>query len=277
MNAAEVLAAIDWPSVPTARRIRHHVNRWSRWTGDPDLVKISTGTFDKFRQECVKSGLSPWTIESTIWEVCHLAHLAGYQVDPGRRLRRPAPHPRVPCLESIGLIYAAAGTATWPRRCWVSPEAWWRCLLVVDLWTGWRRSDLAGLIWWDVEADRLAITACKTGSRHEVPMTETVRRHLDRLGDQGHPERVFDLPRSSSYRACHDQLARLCRAADVRCVTFQEVRRLAVSNWTSVNAEAGRIIHGCGLGVMRHYLDPLAILRQVAPLVRLPAEFLTEV
>lgn len=276
MNCQDVLSARSWPTAATARRIRHHVSRWARWTGDPPLSAITVEVFDRFRRDCLAAGLSPWTVESTIWEVVHLAKLIGYTIDTGQRLRRPPPQPRVPSLGVIGRLYLAAESATWPRRSWASPGAWWRCLLVVALWTGWRRSDLARLTWADVEDDRLVIRAQKTGIVHQIPMSRTVRRHLDITRRDVHRATVFDLPASTSYRACHDQLARLAKAAGCPVVTLQQLRQAAITNWSATNAEAGRIVHGCGLGVMRHYLDAFAVLEAAAPLVRLPDVFLTD-
>jgi integrase len=272
MNCAATLAGLENLSATQARRIRHHCNRWSRWTGDPPFSSVTSSVFDAFRRDCLEAGLSPWTIESTVWEVCHLAQLAGYALDPGRKLRRPPPQPRVPSLGTIGRLYLVADQATWPKRSWATCGDWWRCLLVVAVWTGWRRSDLARLAWADVEDDRLVIRAKKTGITHQIPMTPTVRRHLDLLA--GHSGPVFAMTRS--HKQLDDQFTRLASAAGVPPVTLQQIRRLAITNWSSVNAEAGRIVHGCGLGILRHYLDPLAVLQAAAPLVRLPEVFLSD-
>jgi integrase len=272
MNCAVFLAGLEHLSETQARRMRHHVNRWSKWTGDPPFSGISSSVFDTFRRDCLAAGLSPWTIESTVWEVCHLAKLAGYQLDAGRKLRRPPPQPRVPSLGVVGRLYLVADQSTWPKRSWATCGDWWRCLLVVATWTGWRRSDLARLTWADVEDDRLTVRAKKTGITHQIPMTPTVRRHLDLLA--GHSGPVFAM--THSHKQLDDQFTRLATAAGVPPVTLQQLRRLAITNWSSVNAEAGRIVHGCGIGVMRHYLDPLAVLAAAAPLVRLPEVFLSE-
>ena len=118
--------------------------------------------------------------------------------------------------------------------------------------------------------------ASKTGWVHRIPLTRTVRRHLDLLGPGDRADTIFAFPRSTNFRACYDQLTKLCLTARVPVVTLKQLRCLSITLWSSTNAEAGKIIHGCGLGVMRHYLDPLAVLEAAAPLVRLPDVFLTD-
>jgi hypothetical protein len=64
----------------------------------------------------------------------------------------------------------------------------------------------------------------------------------------------------------YDQLARLARP----CLTLQQLRRASITLWMQAHPEAGRIVHGCGLGVLRHYLDPWTILVSAAPRFTLP-------
>lgn len=275
MRFSAAVAGLDVPP-PTARRLRHSANCWSRHTPDRDLSLLTIADFDTFRRSCRRRGLSPVTIESIISDVIYVARRHEIILAPGRRLRRPTPVPHVPSLGTIGRLYLQANRATWPRRSWVSPADWWRCLLVVLTWTGFRRGDLARLCWNDVQADRIVLVAGKSSRRHEIPLNATAGRHLQLLNGRGHPERIFDLPQSTSYRACYDQLARLSVSAGCQVITLQQIRCAAITNWSSVNAEAGRIIHGCGLGVMGHYLDPFAVLQAVAPAVTLPDVFLSD-
>jgi len=269
MRFAELLEGVDAPP-PTARRLLHDRRRWVACSGDPPLRLITAETFDRFRRAALAAGYSRRTIESTVSDVIYVARRHGIQLQPGRRLRIPSPQPSVPSLGSIARVYLAAGSATYPRRSWATPAAWWRCLLVVALWCGFRRGDLARLAWDDIGPWSMELRASKTGKLHRIPLTATVRRHLAELDHLGHPLRIFDMPRSTSFRAMGDQLQRLCLAARVPPLTLQAIRRASITMWASVNAEAGRIIHGCHLGVMAHYLDPLAVLQSAAPLVQLP-------
>jgi hypothetical protein len=56
-------------------------------------------------------------------------------------------------------------------------------------------------------------------------------------------------------------------------MTPKQIRQTSVTEWTRANATAGAIVHGSGLGVMAHYLDPLSVLESAAPRVRLPSCF----
>jgi len=274
MRFAELLEGVDAPP-PTARKLLHDRYRWAAHSGDPPLRLLTADGFDRFRASALAAGYSRRTIESTISDVIYVARRHGIELKPGRRLRIPRPQPSVPSLGSIARVYLTTESATYPRRSWASPAAWWRCLLVVALWCGFRRGDLARLSWDDIGPWSMELRASKTGKLHRIPLTSTVQRHLAQLDHLGHPLRIFDLPRSTSFRAFGDQLARLCLAARVPALTLQGIRRASITMWSSVNAEAGRIIHGCHLGIMAHYLDPLAILQAAAPLVQLPDVMLT--
>ena len=39
---------------------------------------------------------------------------------------------------------------------------------------------------------------------------------------------------------------------------------------------AARLVHGAGLGVLDHYIDPMTVLESAAPGVRLPAAFASD-
>lgn len=260
-------------SPATARRLRHDANRWVRHSEDPDLREISSQDLLGFRRSCLAEGLSPVTIESTISSLLCVCRQLGIFLQPGSRLRRNPPQPFVPSQAAIGAIYAASGSARWPQRSWVSCADWWRALLVISFWTGFRRGDLSRLAWQDIHTDRISLVAAKTGYCHQIPVCPVVQRHLALLVDS--PREIFDLPASSSFRAFGDQLERLCQTAAVPSLTLQGIRRAAISNWSATNAEAGRIVHGCGLGVLGHYLDRYGILAEAAAAVRMPEQFMT--
>lgn len=268
------LLRLDCPA-PTARRLRHNCHRWEICSGNPHLTDCQ-GFFDRFRRCASDAGYSPVTIESTISDVRYVAGHLGIQLPPGRRLRIPAPCPTVPSLDTIGRLYEAADTAVWPRRLWCDRGDWWRCLVLVVLWTGLRRGDLVKLKWADIGVDDIRLEAGKTKRVHHIPLVPTVSRHLAAIRPPREADRVFELPRSNSFRAFARQLDALATAASVPRVTLQQIRRTSITLWTSVNAEAGRLIHGCGLGVMAHYLDPLAVLRATAQRINLPDAMWTD-
>lgn len=261
--------------LPRLNRRRDYLcacNRWERYSANPDLSEITAETVNAFRDACVAKGLSAATIETSCKDLVRVAKWNGITLDRGRPLRLRRPSPFVPRLDDVARVYAMADQASWPKRPWCSCRDWWRALLVVAVWTAFRRGDLARLTWDDVADGSIATVANKTGWTHRLPMCATVQRHLMTLDQPGRPERIFDLPRSTSYRACRDQFAVLCCAAGVRPVlTLQQLRRLSITSWSSVSAEAGRIVHGSGLGVLGHYLDQRRILDSAAPRFPWPA------
>lgn len=269
-----MLAGLDVPP-PSRQRIAHDLNRWDRLAAGADPCPDS---FDRFRRTASDAGLSPRTIESTVSDLAYLCRRHDSPVLPGRRLRVPPPQPEVPNAEEVSAVYLHADSATWPPRRPYAAADWWRALLVVAVWTGLRRGDLARLSWRDIGETCITVRAGKTGRLQRFPLTPLITRHLLQLSCRrtGSSGLVFEFPASSSFRACYDQLARLSALAGVRPpLTLQALRRLSICLWSAANAEAGRIVHGCGLGVMRHYLDPLALLRAVGPSVRLPEAFLS--
>lgn len=213
------------------------------------------------------------TIESTIANVRRMMATDGRELPLGHRLRVPRPEPVVPTAGQICQLYQTLPKAAWPLRPWVSTGDWWHALLAVACWTGFRRSDLARLAWKDIGPDTICLTSGKTGHRHQIPVTPLVTRHLEPL--LGGALTVFDMPRSTSYRACYRELHKASARACIPPVTLQQLRRFSITMWSAANAEAGRIIHGCSLGVMSHYVDPYQILRSAAHLVDLPQCFLS--
>lgn len=54
-------------------------------------------------------------------------------------------------------------------------------------------------------------------------------------------------------------------------MTAKTLRQTCVNEWSKVSRDAGRIIHGCGLGDVRdHYVDAFSILADAAPQVPWP-------
>lgn len=262
----------------TARRLLYQAKRWRENSGDPHLEHVTSTIFDAFRQSCLRNGYSVWSIEPTITDVITTARRAvGVTLEPGRRLRKPPPRPRPPSHGAIARLYLAADRATWPRRDWCEPGDWWRALLTVALWTGFRRGDLRDLTWDEIDAEEMVIRtdANKTGRRHDLPLMSTVQRHLMAIYQ---PDRdlVFGFPTSTNFSSFRIQFRKLAATAKVKPVTLKQLRQASITMWSSVNAEAGRIVHGCHLGVLSHYIDPLQILRATAPMVQLPEVILTD-
>jgi len=51
------------------------------------------------------------------------------------------------------------------------------------------------------------------------------------------------------------------------------VRDASLKAWCQADFHIGQVVHGCKLGVIGHYVDPLDIISPVAPRVRIPECF----
>ncbi len=239
-----------------ARTLVHSVNRWLRFGGPALANELTTESIAAFRKAAADAGLSPWTAEKTITDVLTAAKFCGVAVDRGRRVRKPNPTPDPAPIETIEAI--------WPH---LAP--WSRQLLALAYWTGLRLTDACGAhLHGDFSRDHFRWSANKTGKDHVWPLPAWLRQMMaDRSG----------IP----YRAANDhaqviiraEFERACKLAKVPRLLPIQLRQRAVTEWTRANAKAGEILHGCGLGVLRHYIEPLSILESAAPRVRLPACF----
>jgi hypothetical protein len=236
----------------TARTLRLNCIRWERVIGkDP-----SPESLQEFRSLCLARGLSPVTIEKTITDVLTVWNAQGNTLAAGKRLKRQRPEPHPVQIESINAI--------WPHA-----AHWFRRWLVLTYWTAARCEDSVRLYRMTTSnADCLRLKADKTGVSHVWPIPEWLRAWLILPGE--HPLGGVSLHFTNKIR---DGLTDLCSLAGVDRFTPQQLRQRSINEWTKANATAGQIVHGCGLGVMAHYLDPLSILESAAPRVRLPACF----
>lgn len=255
-------------NVVSAATVRYRLACWLRFS--PGLPE-SVDDVEAFRSAAKLAGLSPRTIESTIFRVLDVRQHLGKRIDPGRKLPLPPLHPDVPTLVQIGLLFSAADKATWPRRLGAQDRAnWWRAWICVAAWTAARLSDLESLTWNQIASGGIMITAAKTGKSICVPAPPWLRAHLAPLrGMFG--DRVFGVRMARSIRL---ELARLAESKKVRYVSPQGFRRFGVQSWSAADGQAGAIIHGTGVrGVLCFYLDPSRHLMKYAPYVEIPHEF----
>lgn len=178
-------------------------------------------------------------------------------------------------------VYAQAGAATYPARtfngdtvgCWRfwsddDRERFWRALLFLGYWTGLRIGDLRRLTWASVFTDRIEWKASKTDVAHVFPVTADVQRHLDMVRGL---DSVYVVPIArGSLRFIRKELSRLCRLAGVESFGPQKMRRASVTEWGCTTNDAGALIHGCGLGIRRHYVNPLKVLSRASERFELP-------
>lgn len=267
-------------SKSTTDTARRRLNAWVRVTGSDALPDAAS--FAAFRSRALDSKLSPTTIEQTIQEVVRLAGIAGSPVNAGKPLRRQFKCRPVPQLEAVAKLYAIADQCQFPSRIIeadgtrTTPTAefradWLRAFLVLQVWTGFRIGDLLRLTCDSVTSDRIVWQASKTAKEHRLPMCSAVGEHLKKL-ERKRPTILSVGP--GSHHSLLDELARLSTIAGVETITPQALRRASVTTWATVSPEAGRIVHGTGLGVLRHYYDGEQILRACADRFPWPASML---
>jgi integrase len=240
-----------------ARVIVSNCTRFERLTGLSDPAIISLPVIVGFRQAAMAIALSPVTIEKTVTDVLTIVRYAcGCIPEVGKRLKRARPNPSPAAIDRIEAVWKAAQSERLRR---------WLALVY---WTGLRVSDSVQLYWSLKEpCDVLRFTASKTGIHHVWPIPRWLHKFMRPVESHtGHCSMWFS-------RLLRDELADTCVQANVAVFTPKNLRQASIGEWTAANATAGAIVHGVGLGVMSHYLDPLMVLQSAAPRVRLPACF----
>ena len=258
----------------TQDKLRHRLNCWVRH-GGKQAAPLLGPHFDAFRAAALAAGLSRRTIEETVRDVGRIADAE----DLGRSLRgwKSAGCREVPSIDVLSTAYQAADAAQWPNGpnmrtpslMRVDAADWWRAFLVFAFFTGLRLRDLRTVTW--SEWDRGRWEASKTSKVHQFPECQIVDRHLQPLRVSG-SARIFDVSKSQE-RLLRRELKRLsCDRID----GSQAIRRCSITSWSIASPDAGRLIHGVDLGVIRHYLDVRRVLAAALPRLQWPAAFLSE-
>lgn len=256
----------------TIKKFRHSVNRWEKGTGSLSL-DAGEQEFSVFRKSMLDKGLSPSSIEQTVYDIKVLLKSTGRDVITGKGLKRRRPCPVVPEVANIGKAFAMPEIANWPIK---NKTEWWQAFFSLGLWTAFRLNDLLRIKWTDIQGDWLVFTpqkTCSHGLVQEIPMHPAVSEIIRRLPE----ESPYILRGTKSLKQLRRELERICVTAGVKYFTPHDIRRAGITMWSIAHPEAGRIIHGCGKrDVMQHYLSPRKILESAAPRVRLPQEMLPE-
>lgn len=230
--------------------------RFERITGIDDPVRVSLTVIVAFRQAAMSMSLANDTIEKTVTDVMTIVRfVCGEIPEIGKRLPGKRPNPKPVPPDSLQLVFAAA--EPWLKR--------WICL---DYWTGARLSDSVDIfLAVSGPSDTIAHEASKTGIHHVWPVSPWLQQWMTPVESP--------IRRNTEYfrkvLAWHIEGA--CVAAGCTGITSRNFRQRSITEWTRANATAGAIVHGCGLGVLAHYLDPLSVLESAAPRVRVPACF----
>lgn len=252
----------------------YRVNHFLRLVAEGEL---NVQTIEQYRSDALRKGYSPATIESCVATVRFIAEYSGTKIPIGRSLTVPRPDPDVPTMNRIAELYNAVQCAQWPVELTGAKRAnWWRGFIFLASWSALRLGDLRRLDWSAIKQDAVHVKASKT-KRHgraalRIPIIPPVRRHLEILRALRYPT-VLGL--TSCYTQLRRELKRIAREAGVAAVLPHGFRRYAITQWSKADAMAGRIIQGCGLGVMNHYLDVEGYLQRFAPKVEIPQAFLS--
>jgi hypothetical protein len=230
----------------------YSAQRFTAVVGDLEPSQITQETLETFAAQAEGSAS---TIRGTIKDVLTLCKAAGVT---GLRqfVRKPQPKPQPTPIVSI-------------ERAWKFLAPWSCQYMVLSYWTGLRLDDVLELMLLgvDLEGDAIQWQASKTGKNHSWPLMGWMRPYLE-------PVRLpYKFSNDHAQVIVRGELERVAQLGKVSRIMPQQLRQRSVQEWTAANATAGAIVHGMGLGVMQHYLDPLAVLQSAAPRVRLPVCF----
>lgn len=233
----------------------YSARRFARLISDIPAGEVGATDLNRLRDVMQSRGFAARTIESTVADLLTVIHaVTGREVSKGSRVHVPRPEPKPVPLSSLDAI-------------WKHCEPWLQSWLAVTYWTGLRISDSIRACNGTLPAECLRFQASKTGRNHVWPVPQWLRSWW--------PE-TFPLPRATDFnlRTLRRAIAAACTAATVPLWHPQQLRQRSITEWSRANATAGAIVHGCGLGVLAHYVDPLSVLESAAPRVRVPASML---
>lgn len=240
----------------TRREPIYSANRFARLVSDLPAARMTPDHLQRYRELCQTKGLSAKTIESSISDIVTVCRfVTGQSVNVGRRITIPKPDPQPVSLDTIDMV--------WPLA-----DPWLQQWIILSYWTGLRLSDAMHLqTTLTGPASVLRFTAGKTGHRHGWPMPEWIRKWMS---PQPLPFRTATDFATKILRAC---LVRHCRSANVDKFLPKNLRQRGLTEWMRADGTAGAIVHGCGLGVLKHYVDPITLLEPHVHRVRVPACF----
>jgi len=232
----------------------YSASRFVKLIADMDVGRITEKHLSEFRTKALAAGLSPHTVKGSLKDLRTLIRSTGRQIKVQRvKVPQPDPHP-VP-HSHIDFI-------------WPCLSLWAQQWLVFALWTAARLDDVIRLQQQlTATSSTLALTASKTGHRHEWPVPAWLQPWLT-------PQR---LPYGKNYDWSGHLVRQALHAASECCdipdVLPNHVRDRALTEWSRADHTACEVLHGQSLGTLRHYLSPLEILSAAAPRVKLPECF----
>jgi len=230
----------------------YSANRFVRMMGDRDIEEINDAMLQEWKQKSEQENLAVWTIKCGLKDLRTLIRANGSDVKIAK-IKNPDPNPQPVSLSMIDAI--------WPHL-----DDWLQQWTVIAFWTALRFADTIRMQR-VVKPDRLEWKASKTGHRHRWPVMEWMEPHL----------RPVKLPYTKnedwSEVIVRERLTRACEIAGVDRVLPSHIRDTSLRAWCQADARVGEIVHGCRLGVIGHYVDPLDIISPVASRVVRPSCF----
>jgi hypothetical protein len=235
-----------------ARTPVYAAKRFAAVIGDIDLSHVTQSHVDQYTQSSRQSSVPAWTIAGTLAAMrtlCKASNGPSLRYD----IRKPHPEPHPAAIEDLSAIWQHL--AGWSRQ-WMAIQ-FWTCLRLTDAIAFQRAAELGGSVW--------RYRASKTQQPHVYPVPEWMPQWC---GEMRLPYGQNDDWSQVLVRA---ELDRCCKLARIKRILPQQVRQAGLTAWAGANATACQIIHGCGIGVLSHYLDPLSVLESAAPRVRIPS------
>jgi hypothetical protein len=236
----------------------YSANRIARLIGDIPIAELTTEVITDLRGKMLASGLAPRTVESTISDLLTVAQYhTGKTVNRGHRVRYERPQPTPVEIDVVNAI--------WPHC-----APWMQTWIAFTYWTGLRLTDSMGAL--NEYRDKplppvMRWRARKTGKHHVFPIPGWLRSRVE-----SGPYR-FRTTSDFAKRQIRAALHFACLKSACETVLPKQFRQRAITEWSIVNANAGAFIHGRDIGILNHYVDPLAVLESAAPRVRLPTCF----
>lgn len=231
--------------------------RFVRFVGDVPIEEITTDHLTTYRQKCREQQLSTQTIESSIGNILTvLKFAAGRTIAAGRAMKKKAPEPKPAELPAIAAAFAKL------------PD-WMQLWVMFSYWTGMRLAD-------SIVALRRYSGTAPAVIRHRASKTDRVQQWPAPKWLTAMLQQVafpMSLCLENMKKRVRAELRSACRAASCTEWGPKQLRQRSITEWSRANATAGAIVHGSGLGVLGHYIDPLQILESAAPRVRLPECF----
>ena len=232
--------------------------RFVRIVGDVPVEQITTDHLCEYRKRCQEKNLSNQTIESSIGNILTVMKFAaGRTIDAGRATKKKPPEPSPVELSAINAVLSEL-------------PAWMQLWMAFSYWTGMRLTDSITAIR-KLAGQKIGATIRQRASKTQRVQAWPAPNWLTAMIEAG----TFpaELCLENMKKQVRAELAAACDRAGIDRWKPKQLRQRSITEWSRANATAGAIVHGCGLGVLAHYLDPLQILEAAAPRVRLPECF----